>query len=58
VNGTAIAIAGAAIALGAAVEVHTNVQQVVTKAAGIIVGRALSAASAAGDQIEVLVIPQ
>lgn len=58
VLGTSIAIAGAAIAVGALVEVHTTVTQVVTKAAGIAVGRALTAATNAGDQIEVLIIPQ
>jgi hypothetical protein len=56
-GGTSIAVAGAAIALGALVEVHTTVAQVVTKAAGIAIGRALTAAGAAGDQIEVLLIP-
>lgn len=54
---TAIAVAGAAIAAGAAVEVHTTVTQVVTKAAGIAIGRALTAAANAGDQIEVWLIP-
>lgn len=54
---TAIAIAGAAITAGSAVEVHTTVTQVVTKAAGIAIGRALTAAGAAGDQIEVWLIP-
>lgn len=58
VLGTSIAIAGAAIAAGALVEVHTTVTQVVTKSAGIAIGRALTAAAAAGDQIEVLIIPQ
>lgn len=58
VLGTSIAIAGAAIAAGALVEVHTTVTQVVTKAAGIAIGRALTAAAAVGDQIEVLIIPQ
>lgn len=57
VLGTTIAIAGAAIAAGAAVEVHTTVTQVVTKSAGVTIGRALTAASAAGDQIELLIIP-
>lgn len=54
--GTAIATAGAAIAQGAAVEVGTA-GKVVTKSAGVTVARALSAAAADGDQIEVLVIP-
>ena len=58
VLGTSIAVAGAAITAGALVEVHTTVTQVVTKAAGIAIGRALTAASAAGDLIEVLIIPQ
>lgn len=56
VLGTAIAIAGAAIAAGALVEVHTTVTQVVTKSAGVAIGRALNAASAAGDQVEVLIL--
>lgn len=54
---TAIAIAGAAISAGAAVEVHTTVTQVVTRSAGVTIGRALTAAGAAGDQIEVWLIP-
>lgn len=54
-GGTAIATAGAAIALGAAVEVGTA-GKVVTRSAGVTVGRALNAAAADGDQIEVLVI--
>ena len=57
VAGTAIAIAGAAIARGALVEVHTTVTQVVTKASGVSIGRALNAAAAAGDFVEVLLIP-
>lgn len=56
-GGTAIAIAGAAIAAGALVEVHTTVTKVVTKSAGVSIGRALTAAGADGDQIEVLLIP-
>ena len=58
VVGTSIAIAGGAIAVGAAVEVHTTVTQVVTKSAGITIGRALTAAAQAGDQIEVLIVGQ
>jgi plasmid maintenance system antidote protein VapI len=54
---TALAVAGAAIALGAALEVHTTVTQVVTKSAGITIGRALTAAAAAGDIVEVWLIP-
>lgn len=54
---TCLAIAGAAIAAGALVEVHTTVTQVVTKSAGVGIGRALNAASAAGDIVEILPIP-
>jgi hypothetical protein len=57
-EGTAIAIAGAAIAVGALVEVHTTVTKVVTKSVGIAIGRALTAAAADGDQIEVFLIAQ
>lgn len=57
VMGTCLMVAGAAIAVGALVEVHTTVTQVVTKSAGVAIGRALNAASAAGDFVEVLLIP-
>lgn len=57
VIGTSIAVAGAAITAGALVEVGSTVTQVVTKSAGVAIGRALTAASAAGDFIEVLLIP-
>jgi len=57
VLGTSLAVAGAAIASGALVEVGSTVTQVVTKAAGVAIGRALSAATAAGDIIEVMIIP-
>ena len=57
VMGTALFVAGAAIAVGALVEVHTTVTQVVTKSAGVAIGRALNAASGAGDFVEVLLIP-
>lgn len=56
VLGTAIGIAGGNIAAGAQVEVHTDVTQVVTKSAGVAIGRALHAA-AAGEQVEILLIP-
>ena len=56
VLGTAIGIAGGDIAAGALVEVHTDVTQVVTKASGVAIGRALHAASA-GQQVEILLIP-
>lgn len=55
--GTAIGISGGAIALGAALEVHTTVSQVVTRAAGVTIGRALNATAGAGEQVEVLLIP-
>jgi type IV secretory pathway TrbF-like protein len=54
--GTAIAIAGGAIAIGAAVEVVGSVGKVATKTTGIAIGRALTAAAADGDQVEVLII--
>ena len=54
--GTGIAIAGAAVAVGAALEVGTT-GRLITRSAGATVGRALTAAAAAGDQIEVLLIP-
>lgn len=54
--GTAIATAGAAIAAGDAVEVGTA-GKVITKTTGVAVGRAMTAAAADGDKIEVLVIP-
>lgn len=57
VLGTAIAIAGAAIAVGALVEVGTTVTKVVTKSAGVSIGRALTAAAADGDMIEVMLLP-
>lgn len=55
VEGTAIATAGAAIAVGAALEVGTA-GKLVTRSAGVTVARALTAAGADGDQIEVLLI--
>ena len=55
-GGTAIAIASAAIAVGAALEVVGATGQLVTKTTGVTVARALTAAAAAGDQVEVLVI--
>lgn len=56
VLGTAVGEAGAAIAVGAALEFDASAR-VITKAAGIAIGRALTAAANAGDQIEVLLIP-
>jgi hypothetical protein len=54
--GTAIVESGGAIAIGAAVEVGAN-GKAVTNAVGVKVGRALTAASADGDLIEVYLIP-
>lgn len=56
-GGTSIAIAGGAITAGSLVEVGATVTQVVTRSAGVAIGRALTAATAAGDQIEVFLIP-
>jgi len=55
VLGTAVVEAGAAIVAGAAVEVDAS-GRAVTKNTGVTVGRALEAAAAAGDFIEVLLI--
>lgn len=55
VIGTAIVEAGAAIAANALVESDAN-GRAVTKAAGVTLGRALQAAAAAGQKIEVLLI--
>jgi len=54
--GTAVVEAGAAIAIGVQVEVD-GTNRAVTKAAGVAVGAALQPAQAAGDFIEVLLIP-
>jgi hypothetical protein len=55
VAGTAIATAGAPITAGAALEVGTA-GKLVTRSAGVTVARAITAAGADGDQIEVLLI--
>lgn len=55
VLGTTVVEASAAIAVDAAIEVAAN-GKAVTKAAGVTVARALQAAGAAGDLIEVLLI--
>lgn len=57
VQGTGIAIAGAAIAVGADLEVGAA-GKLVTKAAGVSVGRALQAAGADGDLIEIMLLPK
>ena len=54
--GTALAVAGAEIVAGALIEVHSTVTQVVTKSAGISIGRALTAAAGVGDVVQVLII--
>lgn len=54
--GTAVVTAGGAIAKDAYVEVGAD-GKAVTRTAGIAVGKALQAAAADGDRIEVLLIP-
>lgn len=54
--GTAIAEAGAAVAVGALLETD-SLGRYITRSAGAIVGRALTAAGAAGDQMEIFLIP-
>lgn len=56
VLGTAVGEAGAAVAVGALLE-HDASGRYITRSAGVSVGRALTAAGAAGDQIEILLIP-
>jgi len=56
VLGTGIAIAGAAVTAGVALEVGTT-GRLVTRTAGVTVARALTAAAANGDELEVLWIP-
>lgn len=55
IEGTTIAESGAAVAVDAALEVD-SVGRFITKTSGVAVARALSAASAAGQQMEVLLI--
>ena len=57
VAGTAVAIAGAAVAVGADLEVGAA-GKLVTKAAGVSVGRALQAAGADGDLFEIMLLPK
>lgn len=54
--GTAIAESGAAITAGALVEVDDQ-GRAIPRTSGAIVGRALTAAGGAGEQVEVLLIP-
>lgn len=56
VMGTGVGEAGAAINVGAALEFDAS-GRVITKSAGVTIGRALTAAAALGDQVEVLLIP-
>ena len=54
--GVAIGEAGAAVAIGDLLEFNAT-GQFITRTSGVIVGRALTAASAAGVQFQVFVIP-
>lgn len=56
VLGSTVAEAGAAVAAGAALELDA-LGRVITKATGVTVGSALGAAAAAGDRIEIVLIP-
>jgi Uncharacterized conserved protein (DUF2190) len=56
VLGTTTVEAGAAVAVGAQVEADA-LGRGITKAAGVVLGRALTPAAIAGDLIEVLLIP-
>lgn len=53
--GTTIAISGAAIAQGAALQIGTG-GKVITKTSGTLVARAMQAASAADQAIEVIML--
>lgn len=54
--GTAVVEAGAAVAVGAALELNAA-GQYITRSAGVTVGRALTAASGIGVEFEALLIP-
>lgn len=56
VLGTAICAAGAAVADDADLELDA-VGRVITRTAGVKVGKAIMAAAAAGDRIEILLTP-
>lgn len=56
VLGTTIAEAGAAFAADTALELDAQ-GRVITKTTGVTVGRAIGAASAAGQMVEILLIP-
>ena len=55
VTGSTVAEAGAAVAIGALLELDA-LGRVITRAAGVPVGSALMAAAAAGDRIEIVLI--
>ena len=55
VDGTSIAESGAAIAVDAALELDAS-GRVITKSAGVTIGRALSASTGVGQMIEILLI--
>lgn len=55
VEGTVAAESGAVVAVDAALELDAS-GRFITKSAGVAVGRALSASTGAGQQIEVLLI--
>ena len=57
VIGTTIAEAGAAVAVGAQLETDASGRAITWATSGPVVGRALQAAGAAGDMIEILLIP-
>ena len=56
VIGTSVVTAGAAIVKGVAIEVGAG-GKAITKSSGVTVARALQAATADGERIEVLLIP-
>lgn len=56
VLGTVIAEAGAAFAIGAALELDAQ-GRLITKNTGVTVAHALAAATAAGNLVEILLIP-
>lgn len=55
IEGTQVGISGAAVAVDAALELDAQ-GRFITKTSGVAVGRALSAATGADQQIEVLLI--
>jgi hypothetical protein len=57
VIGTTIGEAGAAIALDADLEVNAS-GQFITRAAGVSVAKAMQAAGALGDKLEVMLLPK